>query len=82
LARQIIGDSFREAYVKCEIAECIRRDPKGLYRRALDGSLPNFTGISAPYEAPETPEFTLDTERETAPNLVDRLVVAIRNELR
>jgi len=82
LARQIIGDSFREAYVKCEVAECIRRDPKGLYRRALDGSLPNFTGISAPYEAPETPEFTLDTERETAPNLVDRLVVAIRNELK
>ena len=82
LARQIIGSSFREAYVKCDVSECIRRDPKGLYRRALDGSLPNFTGVSAPYESPEQPEYILDTEQETAKSLVDRLVVDILNAVR
>lgn len=82
LARQIIGSSFREAYVKCDVSECIRRDPKGLYRRALDGSLPNFTGVSAPYESPEQPEYILDTELETAQSLVNRLVVDILNTIR
>jgi bifunctional enzyme CysN/CysC len=82
LARQIIGTSFREAFVKCDVEECIRRDPKGMYRRALAGSLPNFTGISAPYEEPESPEFTLDTETESASQLVQRLVQAISDILK
>jgi len=77
LARQIIGDSFREAYVKCDVSECIRRDPKGLYRRALDGSLPNFTGVTAPYEPPEEPAFVLDTQQSSASELVFHLVTEI-----
>jgi len=56
------GD-FIEVHVACPLDECERRDPKGLYRRARAGELPGFTGIAAPYEAPEAPELTLRTDR-------------------
>lgn len=59
-------DPFVEVYVKCPLEECIRRDVKGLYRKALAGSIPAFTGISDPYEEPDHPELVLDTENETA----------------
>lgn len=52
---------FVEVFVDTPIEECIRRDPKGLYAKALDGRLPNFTGIDSPYEPPEAPEITLQT---------------------
>jgi adenylylsulfate kinase len=54
------GD-FIEVFVDCPIEECERRDPKGLYKKAREGKIPNFTGISAPYEAPEQPEIVLRT---------------------
>jgi adenylylsulfate kinase len=56
---------FFEVYVKCSLEECMRRDPKGLYRRALRGEIPNFTGVSDPYEEPETPDLVIDTEKTT-----------------
>ncbi len=56
---------FVEVYVKCSLEECIRRDPKGLYKKALKGEIKHFTGISDPYEPPEKPEITLDSERES-----------------
>jgi adenylylsulfate kinase len=52
---------FIEIYVATPLEECERRDVKGLYARARRGEIPNFTGISDPYEAPEHPELTLDT---------------------
>lgn len=52
LARRAIGGAFVEVYVRCELAECVRRDPKGLYARAIAGAIPHFTGIGAPYEPP------------------------------
>jgi adenylylsulfate kinase len=62
LARSLIPEgSFFEVYVRCAIEECIRRDPKGLYARALRGEIPAYTGISAPYEPPEAPELVIDT---------------------
>ncbi|MCW0236121.1 MAG: adenylyl-sulfate kinase [Ferrovibrio sp.] len=63
MARGIIGDDFREIYVKADLATCESRDPKGLYRRARSGEIKNFTGISAPYEAPTQPDLTLDTSK-------------------
>ena len=69
LARQIIGKSFFEVSLECSIAELKRRDPKGLYARAATGEILNFTGISAPYEAPENPEARLRTD-ELSPNVV------------
>ncbi|MDH4345943.1 MAG: adenylyl-sulfate kinase [Thermoleophilia bacterium] len=54
---------FLEVYVQASVEECTRRDVKGLYKRALAGEIPDFTGVSAPYEPPEAPEVVLDTER-------------------
>ena len=53
---------FLEVHVRASVEECARRDPKGLYARALAGELADFTGVSAPYEEPLTPELMLDTE--------------------
>lgn len=53
---------FVEIFVDCSLAECERRDPKGLYKRARAGSIPECTGIHAPYEAPLAPELHIDTE--------------------
>jgi len=61
--RQQIGP-FIEVYVQCSIPALTKRDVKGLYKKALAGELPNFTGISDPYEAPVSPEITVDTERQ------------------
>jgi adenylyl-sulfate kinase len=61
-ARAELG-RFVEVWVKCSIEECIRRDPKGHYKRALDGKNPQMTGVQAPYEPPERPELILDTEQ-------------------
>jgi adenylylsulfate kinase len=64
-ARQIAGDSFIEIYVKCDLDVCEERDPKGLYKKARAGQIPEFTGISAPYEEPDRPELVVDTSHET-----------------
>ena len=60
-ARSVSGDGFHEIYVKADLALCETRDPKGLYQKARRGEIPEFTGISAPYETPVDPEFTVDT---------------------
>ena len=66
MARDIIGpDDFREVYIATPLEECERRDVKGLYARARRGEVKEFTGISAPFEAPEHPDLSLDTSRMT-----------------
>lgn len=57
------GD-FIEVFVSCPVAVCEERDPKGLYKKARAGQIPEFTGISAPYEEPSNPELTVHTDRE------------------
>lgn len=60
--RALLGPGeFIEVHVSTDVDTCIERDPKGLYQRALKGEIPEFTGVSAPYEAPADPEITLDT---------------------
>jgi len=75
--REEIG-AFVEVYVKASLDECIRRDTKGLYARALGGEIPQFTGVSDPYEEPLAAELVIDTEREevadSASRVVDRLL--------
>lgn len=56
---------FVEVYVKCPVEECIRRDVKGMYAKALRGDIPNFSGVSDPYEPPLSPEVVVETDRET-----------------
>jgi adenylyl-sulfate kinase len=64
LSRQEIGE-FIEVYVECPLEECARRDVKGMYAKALAGEIPNFTGVSDPYEPPENPEIVCHTAEET-----------------
>lgn len=61
MAHSIIGDDFVEIYVSTSIEECERRDVKGLYKKARNGEIPVFTGVSSPYEAPEQPAIQIDT---------------------
>ncbi len=65
---------FLEVYVKADLAACEARDPKGLYRRAREGELKDFTGIDSPYEEPEAPDLIVDTMRENIAACVDKLI--------
>jgi len=63
LVRSIVEkDEFIEIYVECSVETCENRDPKGLYKKAKSGEIQHFTGISSPYEAPNRPEITLNTD--------------------
>ena len=74
MARELIGaDEFVEVFVDTPFEECARRDPKGLYSRALSGSLKNFTGVDSPYEAPENPEVRLETLGKTPEDMIEIL---------
>ncbi len=75
MAQEIIGkDDFKEIYISTPLEECERRDVKGLYARARRGEVKNFTGISAPFEAPAHPALTLDTSRLPLEESVKRLL--------
>jgi adenylylsulfate kinase len=67
-------NDYIEIYVKCSLEECEKRDPKGLYKKARDGQIPNFTGISAEYDIPRTPDLMIDTERLTVEQSVGSLL--------
>lgn len=56
---------FIEIFVDCPLETLVKRDPKGLYAKAIQGQLPNFSGVSDPYEPPLTPEITVHTDRES-----------------
>ena len=58
-ARDLIGEDFNEVFIDTDVEECIKRDPKGLYKKALAGEIKGFTGIDAPYEKPAKAEVTL-----------------------
>lgn len=81
-AREIIGaDNFIEIYVATPIEECEKRDVKGLYRKARAGEIPNFSGISSPYEAPKNPEITIDTTGQTVEQSVDYIMDQLKKYL-
>ena len=75
-ARQLIGE-FVEVYVRCPIEVLVRRDVKGLYAKALRGEVPNFTGISDPYEEPLSPDDVVETDRESLEESVEKLWSAL-----
>lgn len=75
MAARIIGpDDFLEIFVSTPLAECEKRDVKGLYAKARRGEIKNFTGISAPFEAPEHPALSLDTSVLSLEESVNRLL--------
>lgn len=74
MAENIIGkDDFTEIYVSTPLEICEKRDVKGLYKKARKGEIKNFTGISAPFEAPESPAISIDTSKATLEECVKML---------
>lgn len=65
---------FIEIYTKCSLDVCEARDPKGLYKKARKGEIADFTGISSPYEAPQTPEIIVDTESMSIEQCTDHII--------
>ncbi|MFT3791326.1 MAG: sulfate adenylyltransferase subunit CysN [Rudaea sp.] len=79
LARGMVGDGeFVEIFVDTPLAVVEQRDPKGLYKKARRGELKNFTGIDSPYEAPESPELTVQTQSIAAEDAAERIVAFLR----
>lgn len=78
-ARSIVGALFIEVHVDCDVAVCESRDPKGLYQKARAGEITDFTGISAPYEAPESPELRIDTAAMPLAECVENVVAYLES---
>ncbi|WP_027415620.1 adenylyl-sulfate kinase [Aneurinibacillus terranovensis] len=75
LARSLVNDGeFIEIYVKCSLEECEKRDPKGLYKKAKTGEIPQFTGISSPYEEPDHPELIVETDKQSLEQSVEQVI--------
>ena len=76
MVRQLVGRTdFVEVYCKCSLEACERRDVKNHYQLARLGKIPEFTGISSPYEVPETPDLAIDTENESIDACVRQLMM-------
>lgn len=85
-ARRAARGAFHEIYLSADLKTCESRDPKGMYRRAREGKIADFTGVSAPYEVPTQPELTIDTARNSvehcAAQLFDYIVSATNGNAR
>ena len=80
-ARNIIGEKdFIEVYVSTPLEECERRDVKGLYKKAREGKIPNFTGISSPYEVPKNADLVIDTSKQSLEESVELILRAMELE--
>ena len=83
LARSILGpERFIEVHLAADLSVCERRDPRGLYSKARAGQIPGFTGVSAPYEAPENPTVRLDTGLQSVEQSIAQLLETVLPRLR
>jgi len=74
LARTLVGkDEFIEVFVKCPVEVCEQRDVKGMYKKAKEGVIKEFTGVSAPYEEPINPEIVVETDKMSIEECVDKI---------
>ncbi|PAE33793.1 adenylyl-sulfate kinase [Bacillus sp. 7884-1] len=81
LVRQMYeAGEFIEIFVKCPIEVCENRDPKGLYKKARKGEIPEFTGISSPYETPYQPEIVIETDKMTIEQSVENIKIYLKNK--
>ena len=81
LAREVLEDGeFIEIHVDTSLAEAEKRDVKGLYAKARRGEIKHFTGISSPYEPPESPEIRIDTTKVTAEGAADQIVQFLKDK--
>jgi len=79
-ARALAGDAFIEVFVDTPLAVCEQRDPKRLYKKARAGDIPHFTGISSPYEAPESPEIHLRTGELSVEAAAEQVIDYLRRQ--
>jgi len=83
LVKEIVGhENFVEIFVNTSLEECERRDIKGLYKKARTGEIPNFTGISAPYESPKNPDIEIRTEEVTEKLAVEQIMRFLEKKLK
>jgi len=81
MARKIIGkDKYIEAYVKCPLEVCKKRDPKGLYKKAEKGEIKNFTGISDVYEEPESPNIVVETKQLHCFECINKIITYLEKK--
>ena len=81
-ARFIIGNDFKEIFVKCPVAECKKRDPKGLYAKQERGEIFGLTGVDAEYEEPLSPDLIIETDKYDINYCVDSIIDLILKNLR
>ncbi|MDP4145583.1 MAG: adenylyl-sulfate kinase [Bacillota bacterium] len=72
--RKLLGEDFVEVYIDCPLEICEQRDPKGIYKKARNGEIKDFTGIDSPYEVPLNPEVTVSTHLNTLEQCVDSII--------
>ncbi|WKK82962.2 adenylyl-sulfate kinase [Marivirga arenosa] len=82
MAKEIIGDGYVEVYVDCPVEVCEKRDVKGLYAKARKGEIPDFTGISAPFDEPSAPDVAVDTANQSLEESHQQLVKAIIEKIK
>lgn len=75
IRNQFDGTKFVEVYVKCDVNECVRRDPKGLYKKAQAGIIKEYTGISSPFEEPEDADIVIDTQKSSIEDSVAKVML-------
>ena len=79
--RELLGQGrFFEVYCKASLETCEKRDPKGLYKKAREGVIKEFTGISAPYEEPENPEILVDTDKYNIEESADLVIKKLQEQ--
>ncbi len=74
------ADEFIEVFVKCPLEECEKRDPKGLYKKARSGEIPEFTGVSSPYEEPVNPELVIETNQLSIDEAAEKIIAFLKGK--
>ncbi|MCM3719150.1 adenylyl-sulfate kinase [Fictibacillus phosphorivorans] len=76
------ADEFFEIYIECPIEECEKRDPKGLYKKARDGTIKEFTGVQSPYEVPPSPDLVINTAKNDIETCTSLLLDFVKEKLK
>ena len=77
----VLENNYFLVHVNCSVVKCEERDVKGLYKKARNGEIKNFTGIDSPYEIPKNPNLIVNTEKESVNESVDKIFIAIKNKI-
>jgi len=78
----VLENNYFLVHINCSVEKCEERDVKGLYKKARNGEIKNFTGIDSPYEIPKNPNLIVDTEKENINESVDKIFIAIKNKIK